>query len=80
MNRGDKGLFYHSNTDPPAIVGIVEIIKAAYPDHYAFEKKSRYFDPKSHPTSPHLVYGGRSIYSKVSETIDIGCPERNTGA
>ena len=52
MNRGDQGLFYHSNADPPAIVGIVKVVKAAYPDRYALDKKSRYFDPKSTPTSP----------------------------
>ena len=52
MNRGDQGLFYHSNADPPAIVGVVEIIKPAYPDLYAFDKKSRYFDPKSTKDSP----------------------------
>ena len=47
MKVGDLGFFYHSNADPPAIVGTVKVIKAAYPDSYAFDKKSRYFDPKS---------------------------------
>jgi len=52
MNVGDQGFFYHSNADPPAIVGTVEVVKAAYPDSYAFDSKSRYFDPKSLPDSP----------------------------
>ena len=52
MNLGDQAFFYHSNADPPEIVGVVEIVKQAYPDQYAFEKKSRYFDPKSDPESP----------------------------
>ena len=32
MNRGDQGLFYHSHADPPAIVGVVEVIKQTYRD------------------------------------------------
>jgi predicted RNA-binding protein with PUA-like domain len=52
MKVGDRGFFYHSNADPPAIVGTVEVIKAAYPDPYAFDHKSRYFDSKSTPESP----------------------------
>ena len=52
MNVGDRGFFYHSNADPPAIVGTVEVVKAAYPDPYAFERKSRYFDSRSRPDAP----------------------------
>jgi predicted RNA-binding protein with PUA-like domain len=32
MKLGDRGFFYHSN-EGKAIVGIVEVIKAYYPDH-----------------------------------------------
>lgn len=52
MKVGDRGFFYHSNADPPAIVGTVAVVKAAYPDPYAFDKKSRYFDPKSTSDAP----------------------------
>jgi predicted RNA-binding protein with PUA-like domain len=31
MKRGDRAFFYHSG-DAPAVVGIVEVIKASYPD------------------------------------------------
>ena len=51
MKCGDQAFFYHSNDDPPSIVGIVEIVKDAYPDHYAFDPKSRYYDSKSTPES-----------------------------
>lgn len=52
MKVGDRGFFYHSNADPPAIVGTVEVVKAAYPDPYAFDRKSRYFDSKSTLDAP----------------------------
>ena len=52
MKVGDRGFFYHSNADPPAIVGSVEVVKAAYPDPYAFDRNSRYFDSKSTSDAP----------------------------
>jgi predicted RNA-binding protein with PUA-like domain len=49
---GDQVLFYHSNADPPSIAGVAEVVKAGYPDPSAFNKKSKYFDEKSDPSSP----------------------------
>jgi predicted RNA-binding protein with PUA-like domain len=48
----DKAFFYHSNTVPPGIVGIVEIVKAGYPDFTAFDPESKYYDPKSSRAKP----------------------------
>ena len=31
MAIGDRVLFYHSNAEPPAVVGIVEVVRTAYP-------------------------------------------------
>ena len=55
MAVGDLAFFYHSNADPPAIVGIVEVVKAAYPDFYAWQPESRYFDEKSSKQNPRWV-------------------------
>lgn len=44
---GDEVFIYHSRTTPPAIVGIAEVVKTAYPDHTALDESSPYFDPKS---------------------------------
>ena len=52
MKKGDQILFYHSNAKPPGVVGIAEVCKEAYPDHTAWDKKSKYFDPKSNPKNP----------------------------
>lgn len=49
---GDRVLFYHSNTDPIAVVGTAEVVKSGYPDHTAFDPKHRYYDPKSKPEVP----------------------------
>ena len=52
MQIGDKVLFYHSNCKPPGIVGLAEVCKLSYPDHFAWNKESKYFDQKSTPEKP----------------------------
>jgi predicted RNA-binding protein with PUA-like domain len=49
---GDGVLFYHSSTEPMAIVGVAAVVKAGYPDPTAFEKGSEYHDPDSDPAAP----------------------------
>ncbi len=49
---GDGVLFYHSNADPPAIVGIAKVVKAGHPDPTALDPKSDHHDPKSDPANP----------------------------
>ena len=52
MQRGDQVLFYHSNADPPSIVGIAEVVREAYPDQTAFDPKDSHYDPKSTQAKP----------------------------
>ncbi|MDF0664610.1 MAG: EVE domain-containing protein [Nitrospira sp.] len=52
MAVGDRVLFYHSNADPPAVVGIAEVVKTAYPDPTQFNKKDKHYDPRSKPSTP----------------------------
>lgn len=52
MNVGDMVLFYHSNAKPPGVVGVAKVCKTTYPDHTAWNPKSKYFDPKSPEDNP----------------------------
>jgi predicted RNA-binding protein with PUA-like domain len=52
MKIGDPVLFYHSNADPSAIVGLTEVVREGYPDHTAFDKKHAAFDPDSDAGDP----------------------------
>jgi predicted RNA-binding protein with PUA-like domain len=52
MKKGDHVLFYHSSTDPAAIVGIAEVVREAYPDHTAFDPQDPHYDSKSKAESP----------------------------
>jgi len=55
MKQGDLVFFYHSSTDPAAIVGIAEVAREAYPDHTAFDAKDPHYDPKSKRDAPTWV-------------------------
>ena len=52
MKKGDRVLFYHSNADPPVVVGIAEVVKEAYPDDSAFNPKDIHYDSRSTPAKP----------------------------
>jgi len=52
MTVGDQVLFYHSNADPPAVVGIAKVVKTAYPDPTQFDKKNKHYDPASTVSQP----------------------------
>jgi predicted RNA-binding protein with PUA-like domain len=55
MKIGDQVFIYHSVVKPMAIMGIAEIVREAYADHFAFEQGHKYFDPKSKPENPTWV-------------------------
>ncbi|NCF10245.1 MAG: EVE domain-containing protein [Gammaproteobacteria bacterium] len=52
MRRGDLAFFYHSNCEPPGIVGIMEVVREGYPDPTQFDPESKYHDPKSDLDDP----------------------------
>ena len=55
MKSGDLVFIYHSVVQPMAIMGIAEVVREAYPDHFAFEPLHKYFDPKSSPDNPRWI-------------------------
>ncbi len=52
MRLGDEVLFYHSNADPAAAVGVAQISGLAVPDPTQFDKKSEYYDAKATKDKP----------------------------
>jgi len=52
MRLGDRVLFYHSNATPPAVAGVVEVVREAYPDPTAWDPRSDYHDPRTTPDNP----------------------------
>lgn len=52
MAVGDRAFFYHSNTKPPGIVGLMEVIETGLTDPSQFDPSSKYHDPRSKPEAP----------------------------
>ncbi|ESA35459.1 hypothetical protein N836_12195 [Leptolyngbya sp. Heron Island J] len=52
MAIGDIAFFYHSNTKPPGIAGLMKIGKEMVVDPTQFDQSSKYYDPKSTPETP----------------------------
>ena len=52
MHKGDQAFLYHSSTAVPGIVAIMQIVKEAYPDPTAFERRHHHYDPDSDPKNP----------------------------
>lgn len=79
MQIGDKGFFYHSNCAVPGIVGTVEIVREAYPDHTALDSDSPYFDPKSTAEAPRWVMVDVAFRERFAETLPLATLRETKG-
>ncbi len=66
MRVGDGVLFYHSNCKEPGISGIAEVASTPYPDATQFDRKSKYFDPKSTPEQPRWINVDVKLVRKIT--------------
>lgn len=71
MSVGDRVFFYHSVVRPPAIMGIAQVTRAAYPDHFAWDQTSPYYDPKSTPEHPRWVMVDIQFVSPFTPPIPL---------
>lgn len=71
FRQGDQAFFYHSGTVAPAIVGIVEVVREAYPDPTAFDPTSRYYDPASTPVNPRWQCADVRLVRHVRRAISL---------
>ena len=71
MKKGDLILIYHSNAKPPGVVGIGVVSKEAFPDHFAWDKKSKYYDPKSTKENPRWMMVEVKFKKKFKEILSL---------
>ena len=64
MQEGDGVLFYASNANPSGVTGLATIVRAGYPDHFAWHQGHAYFDEAGSKDAP------------VWYMVDIGFVER----
>lgn len=71
MKVGDLILFYHSNSNPPGVAGIAQVASQPYPDPTAFDKTSKYYDPKSDPEKPRWVLVDISYQADIKRKVSL---------
>ncbi len=79
MRRGDQVLLHHSHADPPAVVGVAEVVREAYPDPTAFDRKDKHFDPKSNPAKPTWDMVEIRLVRKFAHPIPLDLLKRAPG-
>jgi len=52
IKPGDGVLFYHSNIEKPAIVGLAKVTREGYPDTTAMDPGSDHYDSRASETEP----------------------------
>ena len=71
MKVGDQALFYHSSCKEPAVVGVMKIVSDAYPDPTQFDRKSKYYDPKSKEDDPRWLLVDVAFERKLQRPITL---------
>ncbi|HTD30633.1 MAG TPA: EVE domain-containing protein [Steroidobacteraceae bacterium] len=71
MRKGDQAFLYHSSTEVPGIVAIMQIVKEAYPDPTAFERKHHHYDPDSDPKNPRWFMVDVQLKRPLARTITL---------
>ena len=71
MSIGDDVFIYHSNTDIPGIVGLGEVASKSYPDFFAWDHDSKYFDPKSTKDNPRWFMVDIKFKTKFDDVISL---------
>ena len=52
VQRGDLAFLYHSSCALPGVAGTVRVVRAAYPDVTAFNRRHEHYDPGSDLSAP----------------------------
>jgi predicted RNA-binding protein with PUA-like domain len=71
MKKGDLAFLYYSSTEVPGIVGVMEIVKAGYPDSTAFDKKHHHYDADSDPKNPRWYMVDVQLKERLRRVITL---------
>ncbi len=71
MKVGDQAFFYHSSCETPGVAGIMQIVKAGYPDASAFDPNDHHFDSRSDPENPRWYRVDVRLVRKLKRIITL---------
>jgi predicted RNA-binding protein with PUA-like domain len=71
FKKGDRAFLYHSSCEVPGIAGIVEVVRTAYADPTAFDKKHDHYDQGSDPKNPRWVVVDVQLKRRLKRVITL---------
>jgi predicted RNA-binding protein with PUA-like domain len=71
MQLGDVVLYYHSNTEEPAIVGVATVVQTGYPDFTAWDKQDPHYDPKAPIDKPRWYMVDIKFVKKFAQPLTL---------
>jgi predicted RNA-binding protein with PUA-like domain len=71
IKKGDKALFYHSNSKPNGVYGIATVVSAPHADPTQFDKKDSHYDPTSKQNDPRWVCVDVAFVKKFAEPVSL---------
>src|SRR5687767_12125140 len=71
MKLGDRVLFYHSSTDPTAIVGVAEVVREGYPDDTAWDESDSHYDAGSPEDNPRWYMVDLKLIRKFATPLEL---------
>lgn len=71
FRKGDQAFLYHSSCDIPGIAGVVSVVRTAYPDPTAFDKKHDHYDADSDPANPRWYVVDVQLKRRLKRVITL---------
>jgi predicted RNA-binding protein with PUA-like domain len=71
FKKGDQALLYHSSADVVGVAGIMQVVRTAYPDPTAFDKKHDHYDPDSDPKNPRWYVVDVQLKRRLKRVITL---------
>lgn len=68
---GDSAFFYHSSCPEPGIAGVIEVVKAGYPDPTQFDRRSDYYDAAAPTDMPRWYSVDVRLSQRFSRVITL---------
>jgi predicted RNA-binding protein with PUA-like domain len=71
LAQGDEAFLYHSSCEQPGIAGIVRVVRDAYPDPSAFDRRDAHYDAASSPGQPRWYAFDVQLVRRFSRVIPL---------
>jgi predicted RNA-binding protein with PUA-like domain len=71
FRKGDLAFLYHSSCDIPGIAGVVSVVRTAYPDPTAFDRRHEHYDADSDPKNPRWYVVDVQLKRRLKRVITL---------